>query len=139
MPQPESGQSESQKEQTPASPAHWPLQDPDGSATIARSVRLQLQYWQIALLHRFLSADDSFQIQLGYIAVCPDRSHNGDLGPDPPHWQHHSVPQFGLLPAPESSHPVCLLFAHADKRKYLLNFYDLQISHRHKWYRVRRR
>src|SRR5690606_35150919 len=139
MPQPESGQSESQKEQTPASPTHWPRQDPDGSAIIVRSVRLQLPYWQIALLHHFPGAAYHFQTQLGYIAVYSARSHNGDRGLDPPHWQHHSASRFGWLPAPESSHPVCLLFPHADRRKYLLNFYGLLTGRRHKWYKVRRR
>src|SRR5690606_26452398 len=114
-------------------------QDPDGSATIAKSARLQRQYWQTLLLHYFPGADDNFQIQLEYTAVYPDKSHNGAPGPDLPHWQHHSVFRFGSLPAPESSHPACLLFARADRRIYLLSFYGLQTGHRHKWYRVRRR
>src|SRR5690606_14293382 len=138
-PPPESGQSESQMVQIPASLIHWPPQDPDGSATIARLAGLQLQHWQTVLPHHFLNADDSLQIQPGYIAECPDRFHNGDLEPDRPHWPHHSAPRCGWLPGPESSHPVYPVLLPADRRKYLLSSCGLRTDHRHKWYRGQRK
>src|SRR3990167_3409778 len=102
-----------------ASPTHSPRQDHYDYPKVSWWTMLQHRHFQTSLLYHFLNVVDKTETRLGYNAAVPDKFHNGDLAPNPPHWLDHFQFQPAWLLWPKSSHQAYLLLERVDRRRCL--------------------